>query len=81
MLGVTALVSHRGKSFYVGDCVCSMVGTAFSLPILELPLLLIDAFQAMRSSNGSEGTILDSWILELSCSKGKASTHRLLGEL
>lgn len=32
--------------------VCPMVGTAFSLPILELPLLLIDAFLAMKGYNG-----------------------------
>lgn len=45
---------------------CSMVGTVFSLPILELPLLLTDAFLALKGYNSfyllppGEGTILDS---------------------
>jgi hypothetical protein len=46
--------------------VCSMVGTVFSLPILELALLLMDASLAMKGSDcfflllPDEGAILDS---------------------
>lgn len=64
MLAVTALVSHGGKSFCVGDYVFH--GGDCILLVYPGVATVVDAFLAMNVYNGffllppGEGTILDS---------------------